>query len=188
MPHAPAMLDAEGIAEQLLRGLGPVPGALAVAERMGVSVVAIDQLPAGDGASAIVRGQWQVMVRRGLSPVRRRWAVAHELAEIHLARLGVAADDLELLAERVAAGIVMPRKAYASSARRDGQCFVRLSHAFLTTQTAAVLRLAEVGALRGAAVVHRTFRMERGVMPDDADLVVTRQISDAIGRVAVTAL
>lgn len=179
------MLDAEGIAEQLLTGLGPVPGALAVAERMGVAVMAVDQLPVGDGASAIVRGRWQVMVRRELSPARRRWAIAHELAEIHLARLGVSVADLELLAERVAAGIVMPRHAYAKSARRESACFVRLSQAFMATQTAAVLRLAEVGAVRGAAVVHRAFRMERGVVPDDADLVVTRPISDAVGRIAV---
>lgn len=62
----------------------------------------------GDGALARVGGRWQTWIRRGLSPSRLSFAVAHELAEFLLRETPL---ENEHAANYMGAAIVAPRPA-----------------------------------------------------------------------------
>lgn len=176
-------MDIEREAADLLCGLGSVPSMRDVFDaRMGGEVREIASLPAGDAACARHGDEWIVYVRASLHGARLRWAIAHEVAEIHLARLGVG-GDVEQLAERLAGALTMPRDRFVTAAIRERMCLRALARGFMVSETAAALRLAEADVLAGAAVVHPHFRLVRGSLSPDR--TAERRITDAPRRVAL---
>lgn len=143
--------DLEAEAESLYRmaGLDPdsPPGPAVLARRIlgpaSVRHAPPQHLP-GDGALARVRDSWRIYVRAGLTPERLGFAVAHELAEHHLARIGYRGSDIEERADRLGAAILAPRGAIRAALAHCGDDVRALAHAFVSTQSWAAMRTAEV--------------------------------------------
>jgi hypothetical protein len=175
-------MDVEQEAWGLLRGLGSVPSMRDVfAARVGGELRTIDSLPAGDAAALWTGTQWLVYVRRDLGPVALRWAIAHEIAEVHLDRLGIG-GDVEALANRLAAALTMPRDRFASASLNSID-LPALAHRFMVSESAATLRLAEVSVVEGAAVSCPRVWHARGVVK--VATAERRRITDAPRRVAL---
>lgn len=121
------------------------PGPLRLARKLGLEVRRFQGCAAG-GDAALVRlhGRPIVFVRRKLSPERLDFAVAHELAEWHLARVGYREIDVEDVADAMAGALVAPRDAYRAALREHGATFAPLAADFRTTETCVALRLGEV--------------------------------------------
>jgi hypothetical protein len=121
------------------------PGPRRIAKRLELQVRRCDGFVAG-GDAVLVRWkeQWIIFVRRNLSEVRLDFAIAHEIAEWHLARLRYREEDVEDVCDALAGAIVAPRDAYRCALRDRGTAFEGLAHAFRTTQTCVALRLGEV--------------------------------------------
>jgi hypothetical protein len=149
--------DVEGAARSILEAGGydwdETPGALRLAQALGVRVVwrdlkiaeaaAVDPLPSGIPTT--------IVLRQGLGAVRAAWLIAHDLAEIDLATVRYQGEDIERVAEALAAALLMPRPAFQ---RVAGTMNVHeLAAAFAVPETAAALRLAEVGHVDAVAVV-----------------------------------
>lgn len=119
-------------------------------------------------------GPPEIALRRGLTPLRRAWWIAHEISERHLLACGFQGHDVERVADRIAAALLMPRRAFRSAAAEHGDALRDLAEDFACEQTAAVLRLAEVGAVDVAAVVAPTKVYVRSnesfALPDEASL------------------
>ena len=91
--------------------------------------------PAGDG--------WRIIVRKGLSRERARFAVAHELAEWALR--DEIDERIEDACNVIAAAILAPRRAFLRRSREVGKlAFDELASPFGISQTTAALRSAEV--------------------------------------------
>lgn len=143
--------DIEGVAAELLKRADmddtePTKPAALVKRLLGpgsLYSVHARALP-GDGALAIVNGQPRIYVRQGLSPVRKRWAICHELAEWWLWRERVRDDGVEHLADSIAAGLIAPHRAYVRALREVGNKYHRLAKWFGTTESCVGLRFGEV--------------------------------------------
>jgi hypothetical protein len=98
----------------------------------------------------------EIALRRGLAPRRRAWWIAHEVAERHLLERGYRKEDAERAANAVAAALMMPSTAFRVAAAEHDFELVALSDDFAVDETAAALRLAEVGAVDAAAIVGPT--------------------------------
>jgi hypothetical protein len=170
------MLDVEGEARWLLRGIDGVPGARALAKKHlgedAVRVVPRHALPV-PAALAKVNGQLRIYLRSGMTRADERWNICHELAEWHLGELGYDEPDVEEVAETLAAALVAPREPFRriALASRD---LPQLAEAFTTTQTAVALRLAEARCVEAAAVVRpglvRVRAPDGFVLPDERGL------------------
>ncbi len=112
----------------------------------------------------------RILVRVRLPVERARFAVAHEVAEWHLRRVGYSGDDIESIVRRIAAALVAPRP-IALRVARHSSVFDdpgAPSEAMQTTQTLAALREGEVTG-ESIAVVGPGFLEARGaelVWPD----------------------
>jgi Zn-dependent peptidase ImmA (M78 family) len=112
----------EGEAGLLLRCAGAdeteLPRPALLAKRLGLRVFAVHAgaLP-GDASLARVGEEWRVYVRSRLPPERLGFAVAHELAEWHLRH--VRDEGAEHVADRLAAAVLVPRRAFQRAARRE---------------------------------------------------------------------
>lgn len=183
-------VQVEEIASRILWGLDDIPGARAVVRKVLGDELVIEEtahLPTGDAcAFRNARGAWEFRVRRGLRGARLRWALVHEAVEVELERLGFI-GDVEALAEAVTGAVVMPRASFIRAAWRERMCHAALAHAFATTQTAVVLRFAEVALVRGSAVVHPRFVFTRGELPADGRGLVEKPVTDAPRRKALLA-
>lgn len=143
--------DIEGIADLLLR-LGRADDssptkAVALARALlgpgSVCSVHARALP-GDGCFSVVNGAPRIYVRQGLSIVRRKWAVCHELAEWWLWKEGVREEAVEGYANGVAAALLAPRRAFQVALRECGDSYHKLAQWFGSTESCAVLRWGEV--------------------------------------------
>lgn len=154
----------EGMAEQALLSAG-ADGSVAVqmlpvarsvlGSTSPVRRVPQSALPRGAAATlSRLGGQPFIHVRRGLTSIEERFAIAHELGH-HI--LDHYREDrtplLELEADYVGACLVMPRRAMRDARRALGDDFVGLSEVFMTSQTAVALRLGESGAWPAVVVV-----------------------------------
>lgn len=142
------------------------------------------RLPAGDACSFRSSGRWTIRIRAGLSFVRQRWALLHELAEIHLDHVGYDGPDVEAAAEHLTAALAMPTIAFVRETWEARMDLIALAERFAVTQTAAALRLAEVAIVAGAAVVHPAFVYRRGAPADANPSALQRAVTDAPRRVA----
>lgn len=173
-------LEREGIAEAVLAEGGQEDDgapklARLVAAHLGSG--AVEFAPAtlrGDGALVRVYDDWRIYVRRGLSPERRAFAIAHELAEWWLrVREKYDGEDVEHCANYVAAAILSPRRAFRLAVEAYGRSFPELAHAFRVTETLIALREAEIDR-RPRVVVSPALVRVRGpdgwVWPDESTL------------------
>jgi hypothetical protein len=142
-------IDIEGLAERVVRTLrlrsdAPVD-AMCLARKL---LVAVRQMPGlglpGDAVLARVNGQRRIYVREGLPPRRLRWAVLHECAEAVLIEEGYRGADAEIVADRLAASLGVPRPAAVSACRERGARWRQLAFDFGTSQSCAALRFGEV--------------------------------------------
>ncbi len=83
-------------------------------------------------------------LRPGLTRKARRWLLAHELSERHLLRRSYAPDEIEQLADAVAAALIAPKQAVRTALRSFGRHLPNLALVLGTTQSIAALRLGEV--------------------------------------------
>lgn len=120
-----------------------------------VRVVHALSLP-GDGARARVNGRWMIFLRSRLDPIRGRFALAHELAEVLLD--SYREPDQEDVADRLAAALVLPASAYLMAARHVGDDWGALAEAAQASVAHVALRHSEVTG-QPMALVARRIRM-----------------------------
>ena len=143
-------MELEGIAEAVLRTGGQDDAEapkLAALVRMHLGPEALEYSHATPGDAALVRvyQDWRIYVRRGLSPERHAFAIAHELAEWWLrVRERYMGEDAEHAANYVAAAIMSPRRAFRRAVSAVGHDFADLADHFRTTETHVALREAEI--------------------------------------------
>lgn len=137
-------------AAALLSGLGHVPSMREVFRcRVGGRIRAVDALPIGDAAATRdADGTWLVYVLRSLDTVGLREAIAHEVAEIHLDRLGFV-GDVEDLAVALGDALTMPRDPFLRAAWRDGLDAGALAASFMVRPSSATRRLEALLVARG---------------------------------------
>lgn len=126
-------------------GDGEPPRVVDLAKRVlgvGVQVVHARALP-GDGALVNLLGERRIYVRRGLSPERLRWAVAHELGH-HALGIDSSTSDNEDACNAFAAALLAPSRAFRAALAETGPSYTRLARWFLTSESCAALRLGEV--------------------------------------------
>jgi hypothetical protein len=158
------LTEIEGEAAWLLRDFDPrkPPGARAIVGRH-LGEGAIKTAPAIVGADAKLlpdlRGRSLIFVRSRLPPESFRWAVLHELAEWHLARIGYRGEHVEQAAELLTAALVVPRESYKTALRMHGEEWEQLALGFCATQSCLVLRHGEVTDEPLALVAPTTVRV-----------------------------
>lgn len=170
---------AEGIGDAILAHGGqeadeaPNIGRLVVAH-LGPNAVEYALLRNGDGALVRIYDDWRIYVRRGLSPERRAFAIAHELAEWWLrVRERYEAADVEDVANYVAAAVLTPRRAFRLALDEYGSNFGELAATFRITETHAALREAEIVRLPRAVISPALVRVrgpEEWAWPDEPTL------------------
>lgn len=125
----------------------------------------------GDACLATVGGERRLYLRRGLSPERARWAIAHELG--HWA-LGVdsSSRENEDNCDALAAALVAPRAAFRAALRECGDRYHKLAVWFQTTESCAALRLGEVTGDPLALIAPARVRVRGSefVWPGEAEL------------------
>lgn len=119
------------------------PGPVLLAAAIGLRIV----WRAGIRGARLRRETLEILVSSRLSPVALAWAVAHEIAEWHLGRIGYDDADREQASDALAAALILPIPAYRRATAAFGGTVVALpdiSHAFRTSQSIAALRMGEV--------------------------------------------
>lgn len=168
-------IDVECEAGWLLRGFDDAPGARALAKKHGLPVRTVPRhaLPTLAGCWVHL-GQPTIFLRAGQSREEERWSICHEVAERHLKLLAYDGEDVELVAQSIAAALVAPRDVFRRKVRGVGHDLPKLAEAFATTQTAVALRLAEARCVEASAVVRpglvRVRTADAFVMPNECDL------------------
>lgn len=140
--------DVDAVQQELFAraGLDPDEGVspVAIARGLGIEVrvVSHPKFP-GDGALVRLHDQWIAFVRGGISRERKRFALAHEIAEWALR--GVVDERIEDACNAIAAALLAPRRAFVRRAREVGDvAFEQLALPFEISQTAAALRTGEL--------------------------------------------
>lgn len=156
----------EGEARYILGELGEhdptrPPTARATARRLlgGEAVVKIRGLVGSAAELARDGDRRVVVVRAGLPPERERWCIFHELGEWRLEQMGYREEDIEQVADAIAAACVLPRESFLTALREYGRRFHRVARTFVTSETAAALRLGEVTGEPVAVVAPATVRV-----------------------------
>lgn len=175
--------ELEGIAMEAWESTGEIfpVDVREIAARCGVRVVYWPR------RLALRRGD-TIWIPAGASEAEQRFATAHELGHWLLDEHGLDARD-EDAANYLAAALLMPRCHFAAAVRALSDDIPALAQAFGVTQTAALLRLGEIGAVE-LSVVRTPFRVYvRGEweVPVGADLdgrpgVCAVEITDAPRR------
>lgn len=170
-------LDFEGAADALYREAGYDDGApapiLGLAKRL-LGPGALHRVHAGalraDAALVTVQGERRIYVRRGLSQPRLRFAVAHELAHWALG-LDSSCRENEEQCNALAACLVAPRRAFLR-ALRETELYKDLAERFVTTESCAALRQAEVTGEPTALVCPHTIyvRGDEWIWPAEREL------------------
>jgi len=90
------------------------------------------------------RTRARIRVARKRSRVAHNWLVAHELAEFVCARTVPDEGRAERLANRLAAALVTPRRAFLAAVREHGPDIELLAALFTCSQLTVALRVGEV--------------------------------------------
>lgn len=146
----------EAEAEGILRGAGFDPWDPPTIEQLAHAVC--DRVVAHHGLSSPAR--WvgatrELWVNPRLGPRRRAFAVAHELAERHLAEQGYEGEDIERRANALGAALLVPAPALRTALRVVGRRLPDLADAFDVSQSIVALRLGEVTGTPLALVLER---------------------------------
>ena len=180
------MIDPDLEARLILRSAGLEEGeahaaeAVAAALEISTKVYPSRVLRGDDAVLFWPRGRAappEIALRRGMTPERAAWCVAHELAEHRLGVMGYVGEDREQLADAIAAALLMPRESYQRAATELGDCPIALAGEYATEQTAAALRLAEVGRVEAAMVVSSTRVYARSSGTFEADEEHVRRLA-----------
>ena len=172
-------LEIEGEAELMLRQCSAddaePPAILLLAKRvLGTAVEAVHAraLP-GDGALATVNGCRRIYVRSGLSAVRLRWAVAHELGHLVLG-LDSSCRENEDSCDAFAAAILAPRRAFTMALRDAGPSFGKLARRLQSTESLVALRLGELTGCPLALLTPERVRVRGGEFVWSEDVLSSR--------------
>jgi hypothetical protein len=103
------------------------------------------------GADPTDRTAWEILVWSRASDERKIFAVAHEVAEWYLKVVRYVGEDVEDVANAIAAALVAPRRPFIQAVKRHGFKLSKLALDFDTTQTCMALRYGE--ALRKPVAV-----------------------------------
>jgi len=115
--------------------------------------VARREMPQGELAMLeVVGGRKLIKVARPRSVAAGRFAAAHELGH-HVLHHVDRSDHIEAEADRFAAALLMPWRAFHCMQNELGEELKRLAEVFQVTQTAVALRLGEVGRATAVVVV-----------------------------------
>jgi len=163
----------EGEAESILRGAGFDPADPPDVEQL---AAAITRVVAHHGISAparFVASTGELWLNPRLSPRRRAFSIAHELAERHLARSAYEGDDVEARANAIGAALLVPAPALRVAIRSVGRRLADLAEVFDVSQSIVALRLGEVTGSPLALVMDRrvAVRGEPFAWPSPARLV-----------------
>jgi hypothetical protein len=115
-----------------------------------------------DAYCATIGGKPTVCVKPGLSPQRAHFLICHEIAELHLGRIGYRESDVELVADQLAAAILIPRGAYRAALQARGEAWGTIALDFYATETCAALRHGEVTGTPVAVVAPTLVRVRGG--------------------------
>lgn len=171
--------EIEGIAEGLIveAGYDPgdPPGAVAVMRRLLGDGHVREAMHRGLVGDAQLLYRWRqpvILVRPGLEPARRHFAVAHEGGEWALDRIDYRDDDRERVANAIAAALIAPRRAFLRAVGEFGYDLDELAAEFCAPVACAALRIGEACdeplALVTPSKVHRRDPLER--LPDNEAL------------------
>jgi Zn-dependent peptidase ImmA (M78 family) len=127
-------------------------------------------------------GRTVIRVAHGLPIAAGRFAAAHELGHAVLEHERRRDDQIEAEADRFAAAMLMPWRAFHCLRAEVGDDLEGLADVFLVTQTAVALRLGEVGEVAASIVVApgcvRARSLEEIVLPTEEDLRWLARASD----------
>src|SRR5690606_20448216 len=137
--------DVHGAAAAILRAAGydedDVPGSIAIAR----ALLGPDCIARGGAASIVsLSGRTRIRIPRRHSPAEINFLVAHEVAEWWLRREGYDGEDVEDVANAIAASLVAPRRAFAAAVLEHGHDYPTLAELFCATESLVVLRIGEV--------------------------------------------
>jgi IrrE N-terminal-like domain len=93
---------------------------------------------------ARVKDSWRIFVRRGTPAPRSRWLACHELAHWWYRQLRYSGEGIEARCDALGAALVAPRRAFRLLSRRLGHDHRALAAKIKSTESLALLRLAEV--------------------------------------------
>src|SRR5690606_40673448 len=141
------LADVHGAAAAILRAAGydedDVPGSIAIAR----TLLGPDCIARGGAASTVsLGGRHRIVIPRRCSPAEINFLVAHEAAEWWLRREGYDGEDVEDVANAIAASLVAPRRAFAAAVQQHGHDYPALAELFCATESCVALRLVEVMA------------------------------------------
>lgn len=191
-------VDAEGEAGAIRSAAGvdrdDVVSVLDLAKKLSVGVAFYPQnlLRGLDARVFWPRGRGhppEIALRRGLTLRRRAWCIAHELAELQLARSQYDRGDVEIVANAAAAALIMPRGPFRAAVQEHGFSLPELAADFACEETAAALRLGEVGVVAAVAVicptrVHVRASNDEFVFPSEKELRRLARLAGPSGVVA----
>jgi hypothetical protein len=138
----------------------------------GIEAVPHRALP-GDGCLATVQGERRIYVRTGLSPLRLRWVVAHELGHLSLC-LDSSSRQNEDACDAFAAALLLPRRGFQVALREVGANYSKLARWFVATESCVALRLGEVTDVPLALVAPARVRTRGAEFAWPADLRAAR--------------
>lgn len=167
--------DADGVQRDLYQRARIDPdepaNMLTLAKGLGLEVHVLRPAPfPGDGALVRVYEQWKVFIRGGIERERKRFALAHEIAEWALR--GQVDEQIEEACNAVAAALIAPARAFRARRNEVGRNWEQLALPFGMTQTGAALRDGEVIG-EPLAVVAKLVRVrgpDSWVWPDELTL------------------
>lgn len=191
-------MNVEELAERVLRSVRLGSDAPVDAMRLARKLVgAVREMPGrglpGDAVLARVNGRRRIYVREDLPPRRLRWAVLHECAEAVLLEEGYSGSDTEVVADRLAASLGIPRRAAKNACRARGASWNQLAFDFGASQSCAALRFGEVTGNPILLVTERLMRSrgEPAPWPSESEIrsgarcpgIVKTWLTDAASRV-----
>lgn len=145
----------------------------------------------GGAERAVIRGERVIFVQRGLTALVEGVRIYHEIAEDHLAGLGVGEEDLERAADELAYHLRMPRAAFRGLVADVGYDLAALAEPWPSSQTGAALRLLEVTDTPGVVITTREVRVrgpEWGWPPvgELRRLVRANRLPDGVKRLPIS--
>lgn len=167
--------DADAVQRELYQraGLDPDEPAnmLALAKGLGLEVAIMHpaRFP-GDGALVRTYDRWRIFIRGRIDRERKRFALAHEIAEWALrSELDECIEDA---CDVIAGALIAPGRPFAARRREVGHDWEQLALPFGMTQSSAVLRVGETGGppLALVAKIVRVRGPESFMWPDVATL------------------
>ena len=130
-------------------------------------------LRGAEGEAIRVGARFRAYVSNRLGPFRAAFALAHELAHVHLGILEHGAPELEALCDGIAACVLCPRRAFRAAVSEHGrQAWAQLALDFGTDETCAALRVGEVVGIPLVVVAPRSIRVrgDAWTWPDERAL------------------